>query len=55
MSGTNQAVKPQKMAGDFEISDLENRDIIGSLMRLLQPKPRYGPSSTFLMNIFFAL
>ena len=30
-------------------------DLIGSLMRPLQLKPRYGPSCAFLMNIFFAL
>ena len=32
-------------------------DLIGALMRLLKLKPRYGPSSAFLMNtcIFFAL
>ena len=29
-------------------------DFIGSLVRLLQPKPRYDPSA-FLKNIFFAL
>ena len=29
--------------------------LIGSLMRLLYLKPRYGTSSAFLMNIFFAL
>ena len=30
-------------------------DLLGSLMRLLYLKPRSGPSSAFLMNIFFAL
>ena len=30
------------------------QDFIGSLMRLLYPKPRFGPYA-FLMNIFFAL
>ena len=30
-------------------------DLIGSLMRFLLLKTRYGPSSAFLMNIFFAL
>ena len=29
--------------------------LIGSLMRLLYLKPRYGSSSAFLMNMFFAL
>ena len=30
-------------------------DLIGPLMTLLQLKPRYGPTSAFLMNIFFSL
>ena len=30
-------------------------DLIWSLIRLLLLKPRYDPSSAFLMNIFFAL
>ena len=30
-------------------------DLIGSMKRLLYLKPRYGPSSAFLTNIFFAL